>query len=813
MDGMLFTHLKHERQRSGLDALRTTLDRNGFDRQAIPAALEERRIQIVENDGIIVKVRRIGEEPVLTTLSTDLGDNAGQLTLSRFYDLVALLHSQGFTAVSDRQLFLNDDDRELAIYWKNIYRIILSCSGRRPLYKDSLVIRIEEKTGAHLIGSLPGLSYSDLYPQNNNPHQQIAIELNNNADGSSLDDLRSLQRQHFKLLMDLAPFIQYGELSRQTRATSDPKVRMQLDQIMEMTYKLLSRPEDHETFREFVEEIIGIEKHGKETFYHTLDFIHAAAILVNAELLKRRHEVHRVLDELRLYGETHETMEILKEIGKRYPNLRRIALDEITEAKYSQNSMLQAAVNMKIALEGLPSFDESASTDIDNIMQLMLRYGSFRKYLVYGCDDAERVRLEIELRGFNANAFVSNHLSFDVFAREEESLTSWTKNFDNLMKDLGGTRYNVLFVNRKPGATRESLDEELKSSTCKYSSQDLESSSGLNKVTAILHLCKLRQKQQQDLGKKPDEPLVELEERLENLRTQIEFGGRPSGGRIYSRAWHRTLEDFSREDLMLCCACLGGEKQDLTFKAIYNPTYLYLTHFIQGIASPLGFSILKAGTMKKERVLLAISPYEVNPAIRTALGETKTHLYVLDSMVKAALDTNAEYLLIDDIDLLVRDINGNAVRNTKEGVKRKGEPGYDEGEDVVVKYRNGEICAPRKFKKAIEKAQRKYTAITHEDIEFDPISGDESLVQKQFGNGSYHYSIQSVNLGYDPSLDYANLPQEKTKEIFDQGYATQKGVRTVFRINARQYAAERLEKDKIDLNQVQANTIHGEKAN
>ncbi|MBI5046869.1 hypothetical protein HZC07_04015 [Candidatus Micrarchaeota archaeon] len=589
-----------------------------------------------------------------------------------------------------------------------------------------------------------------------------------------------------------------------------------MDEILQAAYTLLSRAADHAVFADFVERILAIETDARETFYHTLNTIHNGAVLVQTELSKGGQNTKTVLGDLTRYGEIHEIMRMLVRLSERYTDLERIDLAPVITSSYSGHGLLQTLADLEATFAVQPPYDEdSPHSDLDNILVLVLRHGSFERYLRSESGfSATTVVQTLTIGGFNPAFFVGTPLRADVLTRQETSIVSWEENFDQLIADFKTNKYNVLFSRPpKEGKTKATFDHALKSKVCGYSSSQLQSPQALDKVMALLYYCKSRQAEQTSAGKKIDEPLVELEERLENLRTQIEFGGRPTGGKLYSRTWNRTLEDFSREDIMLCCACLGGEKQDLTFKALYNPAYVYLDHFIEGIPSPLGFSILNAGFVGSTPVLLSVSPYEANPALRTALGEKNTYLYVLDAMVKAASDANAEYLLLDDIDLLVRDVYGVVVKSTKDGIKSKGEPGYETGEPVVIQYRNGEMCAPRKFKRFMERVLTKYSAVTHEDIKFKQVGGDQELVEEQFGAvlSSQHYSIQSVRPLHDPSIDYGNISPELSKQIFDRGYAPQNGVRTVFRINVREYIKLRLELDKVDLVAAGSSSVHGVK--
>ena len=311
---------------------------------------------------------------------------------------------------------------------------------------------------------------------------------------------------------------------------------------------------------------------------------------------------------------------------------------------------------------------------------------------------------------------------------------------------------------------------------------------------------------------KLDVPIVELATKLELLETQLRFNGALVGGSVYTRAWHRAVvQDFHSSSFMMCCASLGGEKQGITFKSIYNPSGLYLEHFIQGLDSPMGFSILKLGRSEGKNAVLAISPYEANHALMAALGEKGTFRYVLDTLVKSAHQVNAEYLMIDDIDLRVRDENGMPVKHKDGRIIYNGDEGYDKAEHILVRYQGGRGNAPRKFKtELLEKllTNKANTSMTHGDFVFEQIEGDNELVQEQFGAGEQYWSIQTAKPRFDSSIRYTgvNSPHDELDEgiekaVFDMGVGPLSGVRTAYKIDVKKYIEER-KREGIDLTRV-----------
>src|SRR3989338_3718131 len=731
-----------------------------------------------------IEVIQRDNKPDLVTITLDIDRDVRPEKLDLFKSHVSTLEVNGLTAVLDHDLFSDSESYHASIYWGAIHSFIDSCRPRIPRIQDSLSPMIDARTDKQV--NLKA-------PRNKTFHvgDDVGIEYRAVKDIASFAELQALQEQHFTLLKSLARFIQYVDVSKRSGTKADLKVAVHVDEVLELSYDLLSRPKDHNAFTAFIGKLVEIYERDKETLYHTLDFVRSSVVLARNKLAKSPPAISEVLENLQQYGSAVAIMEKLKLISNRYQDLERINMSRLVDSRYSEHGFLRTLVDIESNLS-----NESRDSDLDKIFKLMLRYGSFNTYhRSMDSTSAGIVLSTMRKKGFNIDIFTSDNLSRDTFTREQMSLESWEENFHDLIMDLHKPLYDVFFthsIGEKEEIDRALRDKVLSLSKSVENTREKGIPYILNKVKGMLHHCRTRK------NEKSDKVLIDLEEKLEQLEIQLEFGGRPTGGMLYSRPWHRIPEDFSREDFMHCCAALGGDKQDLTFMTIYNPTYTYLTHFIKGIDSQLGFSILKAGMIEGKRVLLSISPYEANPGIRTALGPAETYRYVLDAMVKTAHDARAEYLLIDDIDLKVRDANG-AVVIMKEGtVKKIGEQGYENAEDIVIKYKNGEPCAPRSFIKFVEKASKKYNSIAHEDVAFEQIAGDNKLVEEQFGEGRYHYSIQSAKATFDPDIDYANFPYELTKAIFDDGYHTQNSTRTVFKVNVAKYIEER-KKEDVDL--------------
>ena len=736
---------------------------------------------------IKVQIRHTKDKPELVTIETDL-ETAKPSTINGFRQSVEALEARGLSVVSDKSTF---SDYDHSLYWGRISDFIDSCRPPLPRPYESLSTLIEEpRTGEIVVSPLIENKDCEL-------KTEIGIEFDKVRGIKSLKHLKEVREDHINSLVRLGKFIQYADISRKGRGRRDPKVAILLDDILEVGYGLLSYPADHASFGEFLDFVIEKDDEDRESLYHTLDLIHAAVVLVKGEMGKtfpQTPQINETLLDIGHYGPVYMTMQKIRQIGESL-HVPKISIDRMLNSKYSDGSLLHTLVDIENALS---KTGEDGSVKLDSklarVMKNIFRYGDFKSYLKSESGEMGRKLLsKMEEMGFNTDLVTSNHLSADILGREETSLTYWEKNFDDLIKDIRDPRYSVFFM-------RYDGEREVLNGTMRDKVFSLSSSQGAayiaNKVRVMLEHCRRREGEKEEHGKKVDDPLKELEEKLENLQIQMEFGGRPVGGMLYSRAWHRTPEDFSRDDFMLCCASLGGEKEDLTFKAIFNPAHVYVMHFIHGIDNSLGFSILKAGTTEGNRAMLSISPYEANPAIRTALGEANTYRYALDAMARTAFIANAEVLLIDDIDLKVRDENGNVVRCIDGGIITLGQEGYELGEDVIIRYRNGEACAPRSFRKFMEKSAKKYSSIIHGDANFEQISGDNELVESQFENFNeeapeFHYSIQSVRPVFKPETDYRKLTPEETKNIFDQGYGPQNGTRTVFKIDLNKYLEER----------------------
>jgi len=738
------------------------------------------------NIRIEVKPHETRTDLVTVILDMDLYSSPPNEELRLFQSQISALEQAGFVPVADHDLFSDPEDNHLSKYWGAIGTFIDSCQPRTPHWNDSLTGIIDKRTGEAVpllvapnenfhVGDTAGIEY-------------LAIR--------SIDDpsaLNQLYDEHFELLRSLARFIQYVEVSKRSTRNPDQKAAVHLDEIMKLGYDLLQRPQDHHAFTDFIGKVIELDDRDKESLYHTLAFIDSAVVLTRGELAKHDSDIPHILQDLQRYGRTSAIINRISKIGEHYPDIPRVQVGKIMERSYSEGGLLRELITIE---------NTSPTPDLDRTVKRMLQFGNFDTYLRSSEGTLARAVLDaMETAGFNRDIFTSNQQSNDVLTREHTSLVNWERNFLNLIDEFRRDEYNLFFIQDED--EREVMNQELKkkvlslaeriSSTQHWPNNPQEGGSSyiLNKVKGMLYHCRKLQAKKIEKGKRVDSPLITLEEKLESLEIQLEFGGRPTGGVIYSRQWHRVIEDFSMEETMLCCAALGGNKQDLTFAAIYNPTYTYLTYFIQGIDQQLGFSILQAGIMGGKKVLLSISPYEANPAIRTALGPAETHRYVLDSMVKAAHDANAEELLIDDIDLKVRDEERFPVRMENHNVKKMGDTGYETAEDIFVQYKNGEPCAPRGFRRFMEKTVRKYQSATHEDVRFEQIQGDDLLVEEQLGEGRRHYSIQSIPVLFDPAIDYQHFPNDKTKTIFDNGYHSLDCTRTVFRINVTQYIQER----------------------
>ena len=793
---VLFAHLQNS---SGIDVEGTIRSLPGFTPQRAfdRSANEEEEVSDYWFGGteIKVQVRRRKDKPELVTVETDLED-AEQTTLTRFREYTERLEKAGLSTVSDRVAL---SDYEHSLYWGRISSFIESCRPRLGRIWDTLTPLIDPRTKETVMAG-------PIDNKDCKPDQEIGIEFDKVRKRKSLEDLKEIREDHLDILGALGEFIQYADISKQAKGRADPKVAGFLSDILDLSYDLLSRPRDHNSFMGFLNFVKEKDAEDMESLYHTLDLIHAGAVLVRGEMAKtfpQVSKVNEVLLDLATYGPVYVTMQKIKQITESL-GLRRINTDRLLGSKYSGGTLLNTLVDVENALSKTGEEDSKLTTCVRQV----LRHGDFKSYLrSERGKEAKELLSRMQQIGFNTDLFTSDNLSSDIITREETSLTSWERNFDSLIQDLSDPRYAVFFMRAADGG--DILNRQMRDKVLGLSSR---TGFGyvLNKVKVMLEHCKRREAERKERGK-VDDPLKELDERLETLQIQMEFGGRPSGGMIYSRAWHRTLEDLSKDSFMLCCAALGGDKQDLTFKAMFNPTYIYVTHFIHEIDRPLGFSILKAGMSEGNRSLLAISPYEANPTIRTALGEANTYRYVLDSMTRTAFTANADTLLIDDIDLKVRDQEGNVVRYVGDETRTLGQDGYEQGEDIVITYRKGEPCAPRSFRKFMEKTVNKYGSVTHEDVSFEQIEGDNELVDDQFGNldenTEFHYSIQSVRPVFDPKTNYRELKPEETKQIFDQGYGPQNGTRTAFKVDLKRYIEER-KAEGIDL-MAEVNTIHG----
>lgn len=786
---VLFAHFQNE-SCDDLDAIIKGL--NGYKRANNFYPVDQNKCNgkdyWFDDNSICIEVRHRNNNPDLVTIIMEFNSSSCDASLDLFKTHVHTFQSNGLTAVTDKELFSDSENYDLSIYWDRIHAYIDSCRPRIPLYNDSFTSLIDSRTGEIAFGMPPKNETFEI-------NIDIGIEYRIVQDISSLNDLNKLQTQHFTFLQSLAKFIQYVDISKTTGGKPDLKAAVHLDEVMELSYDLLARPGDHLVFTKFISNVIEMDDIDKESLYHTLSFVHSSVILLRSELREASPNVQQVLTDLQRYGRTVAIVGRIKQVNDRYPHLERVQVGRIMDSKYSESGLLRTLADIEEALQQ-SSNNPNVDSDLERISSLMLHYGNFNAYLRSTTGtNAKAIVKTLKKKGFNIVIFTSDEGSNNTFAREETSLELWQENFHILIDDFRKGTYNVFFM-RYTEDNKEVMNNQLKKKVLSLSPQNARAEEKgasyiLNKIKGMLYHCRVKQAEKVEKGKKVDAPLIELEERLENLEIQLEFGGRPTGGKLYSRQWHRIFEDFARKDFMLCCAALGGDKEELTFRAIYNPTYTYLTHFIEGIDSQLGFSILKAGMVAERRVLLSISPYEANPAIRTALGQTETYRYVMDAMVKTAYDANAEYLLIDDIDLKVRDESGNVIR-MKDGVaKKKGDIEYGQAEDIVIKYKNSEPCAPRSFRRYIEKASNKYESITHEDIEFEQIEGDNELVEEQFGVGKYHYSIQSVKVLFDSHVDYTHLSADQTKMIFDDGYHQQNGTRTVFKIDVTKYIEER----------------------
>ncbi len=755
-------------------------------------------------------------------------------------------------AVSDRTLFDDMEHRRQSCYWANIYEFITACLPRVQHVRDSLSALLDKRTGQYayrLVKPQPYFndpadlplssdeSWARQFGEKNAPARSISsiakeyitvgLEYPALDPSLSLSGLLALEDDHRSFLGELAIFIQYLEVSKTASARRDPKVAVPIDEILALGYDLLHDAAQHHAFTDFIHKIMERDDQRGASFYDTLAFLESSIVVARDEFSHPLPKIPEVFAHLHYYGRSGIVIEKLQQLAARYDDIPAAQLGSMFEAKYSEAGLLQALVKIGQALPA-----NRQDSDLDKVVRLMLKYGNLESY-THSKEgrSAQDLLIFMNKAGFAENVFLADQRSSDVLYRRNTDMERWSDNVDELIKDLALAKYTVFFMRYEavkdredthggkntdhgerealeaPDREKEVLDQRLRDKVLSMGQGDLRFPGGfrenldvsyaLNKVKGLLLHCRTRQKDKRQRGKKMDQPLVELEERLESLEIQLEFGARPTGGKLYSRIWHRSLEDFSTEAFMHCCAALGGDKQDLTFAAVYNPAYVYLTHFIKGIDSQLGFSILKAGFIDhgtkvyNKKVLLAVSPYEANPAIRTALGEAETYRYVLDAMVKTAHSAQAQYLLIDDIDLKVRDEQGQAVRHNNGEFCKVGEQGYETAADLVIQYKNGQPCAPCSFRKSLEKAQRKYESITHEDIAFQEITRDVDLVREQLGPGREHYSIQSVPALFDPAVDYLHLSPEQTKAIFDDGYHSMNCRRRVFRVDVAAYLAER----------------------
>lgn len=746
-----------------------------------------------DNGQLKVEVKKREDESDLITIILNLeGKGVKQRDFDNFRVIVDSLATFGFANVSDYELQEIDD--EFSLYWTKMWRLFdnqrLKINRANTTYIDSLSV---------LIGPEP---YITTRTKASKETKEINIEFEKVKYLDSLEDLMGLKFAHFHLLNGLAKIINYVDVSKRTGSKPDLKIGARLDDVIELACDLL--PSDHNNlFADFIYDVIERDQRSNESLYRTLDTIHSAAILLRRELSKKKPKIPRIINDIKQYGPISAVVRLTKKVGSKYG---RVQVDKILKSKYSECNILRSLVDIEKSTSNFNS-------ELSAILDLIFTHGDFQTYLISKeGEKAKRIIRLMHSNGFNIEQFRDNNLSIDILTRQkDDSIISWENNFDRLVEEFKQGQYNVFFMQYNDDGKTERINQQIRNKVLGLSSQN-GLSYILSKVSIMLNHCRTRQKDKKDKGRKIDQPLIELEERLENLKIQLEFGGRPTGGMIYTKVWHRVIEDFSREDLMLCCACLNGEKQDLTFKAIFNPTYIYLNHFIEGIDHHLGFSIIKAGMSQGKRVLLAISPYEANPAIRTALREKETYQYVLDAMIKSSLFANVDYLLIDDIDLKVRDESGNSVRHIEKRIVKIGEQGYDEGQEVYIRYRNEEPCAPRSFRKFMERITGKHiSTITYEDVNFEQIGGDDELVQEQFGKDQSHYSIQSANHIYDSSIDYFNLSNSQTKQIFDQGYKPQNGIRTVFKVDVKKYLEER-KSEGVDLI-AKVSTIDGNQRN